>query len=43
VGMGGGWIMLGNTDYVRFIRFPVGFGLCLVITVITTMHNLSYK
>jgi len=43
VGVGGGWIMLGSADYVSFIRFPVGFGLCLVMTVIRSMHSLSHK
>ena len=33
----------GNADYAIVIHFPGGFGLCLVITVVSTMHNLSHK
>ena len=43
--MGGGWdwlrIVLGNEDYGSFVRFPLDFGLCPVMTIIGTMHNLS--
>ena len=42
--MGWNWlrIMLGNADCGSFILFPLGFGLCPVMTVIITVHNLSH-